>query len=156
MPSNKEIEDGFNSSKLINKQVAGILYLIESKIRDKSKQATQLLGINKYSLEHLMPKKWVNKWDQLNSKEEVDFRNMKLLTLGNLTIITQSLNASIRDSNWAIKKEGSGKNQGLVHFSAGIETLAPYLKLQEWNEEEIENRAIYLCKKALEIWKLDE
>ena len=40
-------------------------------------------------------------------------------------------------------------------YSAGIETLAPYLDLQEGNETEIENRANNLCKYALEIWKLD-
>ena len=33
---------------------------IESKIRNRNKQATGLLGISKYSLEHLMPKKWEN------------------------------------------------------------------------------------------------
>jgi hypothetical protein len=43
LPNNQEVEDGFYNSKLINKQSAGILYFIESKIRDKKKQATQLL-----------------------------------------------------------------------------------------------------------------
>jgi len=152
-PSDKDIKDGFNNSRLINKQSAGILYLIESIIRDRSKQATQLLGISKYSLEHLMPKKWRNKWPQLSNKNEIYNRDRKLLTLGNLTIITQSLNASIRDSDWSTKKQGNSKKQGLSHFSTGIETLAPYLSLPEWNETEIEKRAQFLCGKALEIWE---
>jgi len=154
-PSDQELKDGFDNSQLINKQSAGILYLLESKIRDRRKQATQLLGISKYSLEHLMPKKWENNWGEVNNSDQVEFRNRKLLTLGNLTIITQSLNSSIRDSDWKIKKEGKAKNYGLVHFSAGIETLAPYLELQEWNEKEIDNRANFLYKKAVEIWKID-
>jgi uncharacterized protein with ParB-like and HNH nuclease domain len=156
LPDDHDLKNGFNESKLINKQSAGILYFIESKIRDRNKQATQLLGIGKYSLEHLMPKKWENNWGQLDSKEEIDYRNRKLLTLGNLAIITQSLNASIRDSSWAIKKEGNNKRPGLKHFSAGIETLAPYLELPVWNEAQIEKRATDLFEKAKEIWKIDD
>lgn len=156
LPNDQELEKGFNESILINKQSAGILYFIESKTRDRSKQATQLLGISKYSLEHLMPKKWENNWGSLSDNDEITNRNRKLLTLGNLTIITQSLNTSIRDSDWITKKQGNQRKQGLIHYSAGIETLAPYLKLEKWDEEEIKNRANDLYKKALGIWKIDK
>ncbi len=152
-PNDTELKQGFDNSILINKQTAGIIYLIESKIRNRDKQATQLLGINKYSLEHLMPKKWENKWNGISTKEEKDFRNFKLKTLGNLAIITQSLNASIRDANWLTKKKGSGNKEGLKHYSGGIETLAPFLELGDWNEVEIERRAAFLLNKAKEIWQ---
>jgi hypothetical protein len=155
LPNNTELKQGFENSILINKQTAGIIYLIESKIRNREKQATQLLGMNKYSLEHLMPKKWENKWNSVSTKDAKDYRNFKLKTLGNLAIITQSLNASIRDSNWPTKKRGSGNKEGLKHYSGGIETLAPYLELSEWNETEIEKRADFLLNKATEIWKTE-
>ncbi|MDD3721656.1 MAG: DUF262 domain-containing HNH endonuclease family protein [Lutibacter sp.] len=156
LPNDTELKQGFENSILINKQTAGIIYLIESKIRNRNKQATQLLGISKYSLEHLIPKKWENKWNTISTKEAKDYRNFKLKTLGNLAIITQSLNASIRDSNWPTKKRGSGNKEGLKHYSGGIETLAPYLDLDEWNEAEIEKRSDFLLKKATEIWTAEE
>lgn len=155
LPNDTELKQGFENSVLINKQSAGIIYLIESKIRNRNKQATQLLGINKYSLEHLMPKKWINKWNSVPTKEAKDYRNFKLKTLGNLAIITQSLNASIRDANWPTKKKGNGNKAGLIHYSGGIETLAPYLELSEWNETEIEKRAEFLLNKAKGIWKAE-
>lgn len=155
LPNNQQLKYGFDNSYLVNKQAAGIIYLIESKIRNKNRHSTKLFGINKYSLEHLMPKKWENNWEVLNKKEEIDYRKYKLLTLGNLAIITQSLNASIRDSDWDTKKKGTSKNQGLIYFSAGIETLQPYLDLEVWNEQEIENRANFLFEKASQIWKND-
>ena len=99
-----------------------------------------------------MPKKWENNWDKIDNKEERDIRNRKLLTLGNLAIITQSLNASIRDSNWEIKKKGKSNRAGLIQYSGGIETLVPYLELNEWNESTIKTRADFLSEKALEIW----
>lgn len=154
MPSDDELKNGFESSYLINKQAAGILYFIESKIRNRNLQSTQLLGINKYSLEHLMPKKWENNWGKLSSQEENISRNRKLLTLGNLTIITQSLNSSIRDANWTIKRKGKADNNGLETYSAGLETISNYLQLDQWDEQKIEQRAEFLYEKAKEIWKV--
>ncbi len=154
LPTDENLKNGFENSILINKQAAGIIYFIESKIRNRKYQATQLLGLRKYSLEHLMPKKWVNHWGTLPDKGAEDYRNFKLKTLGNLAIITQSLNTSIRDSNWVIKKNGTDKNEGLVHFSSGIETLSPYLQLDKWDESEIEKRCNDLYEKACDIWKI--
>lgn len=156
LPSDNELRLGFHNSILINKQSAGIIYLIESKIRDRNKQATQLLGISRYSLEHLMPKKWENKWNSVPDKVAKDERNFRLKTLGNLAIITQSLNASIRDSNWPTKKRGSKNKGGLSQYSSGIETLSPYLNLAEWDEQEIRNRAEFLYSKAIEVWAIKE
>ena len=154
LPSDEELENGFGGSYLVNKQAAGILYFIESKIRNRSLHSTQLLGINKYSLEHLMPKKWENNWDKLANQEAKIRRNRKLLTLGNLTIITQSLNSTIRDANWAVKRKGRADKKGLNVYSAGLETISHYLSLDEWNEDTIDQRAQFLSIKAKEIWKV--
>ena len=153
LPTDEELEKGFNSSILINKQSAGILYLIESKIRNE-KDSTALLGINKYSLEHLMPKKWRNNWDKLSSKESEINRDRKLLTLGNLTIITQSLNSSIRDSKWEDKLKGKNKKGGLIEYSGGLKTISQFLEYPEWDEKTIEKRALFLYEKAKQIWKI--
>ena len=153
MPDEKELQEGFHESKLINKQSAGILYLIESRIRNRADQATALLGLKRYSLEHLMPKKWENHWNGITSEEDRLFRNRKLLTLGNLTIITASLNRSIRDSDWQTKKTGKDNKKGLLEYSSGIETINEYLNLEDWNESVIEKRAEYLYEQAREIWK---
>lgn len=153
LPSETELKIGFETAQLINKQSAGILYFIESKIRNRQLQSTQLLGINKYSLEHLMPKKWENNWSKIQNQEDKIKRNRKLLTLGNLTIITQALNSSIRDANWTIKRNGKGDKKGLNYYSAGLETISQYLTLDDWNEQTIDDRALFLFEKAKEIWK---
>ncbi len=154
LPTDEELKKGFSEAILTNKQSTGILYLIESKIRNRQLQSTQLLGINKYSLEHLMPKKWENNWGKLATQEDKIKRNRKLLTLGNLTIITQALNSSIRDANWTIKREGKADKKGLNAYSAGLETISEHLKLEEWDEQTIEERASFLYDKAKEIWRI--
>jgi len=153
MPNNDELLDGFNNSVLSNKVAAGVLYLIESKIRTTLYNSTKLLGMSKYSLEHLMPKKWENNWGKLKEKEEIDKRNRKLLTLGNLAIITQNLNSKIRDSNWEVKKNGTNNN-GLKNYTRDLETINKYLDLTTWDESEIEKRALDLYNYTLDIWKI--
>ena len=154
MPTDDDVVKAFNEAWLTNKYAAGILYLIESKIRNRNLHSTQLLGISKYSLEHMMPKKWRNHWVFSGDKAAADARDRKLLTLGNLTIITQALNASIRDADWNTKKIGRGNNGGLSKYAEGIETLSPYLSMVSWNETTIQERADYLAKKALDAWNI--
>lgn len=155
MPSDEEIANGFHDSKLINKQAAGILYFIESRIRHFEKHSTGLLGLSKYSLEHLMPKKWENNW-AASDDVDVEWRRQKLLCLGNLAIITQSLNASVRDSSWSKKLTGNnpevGNGNGLKAYASGLQTLTDYLELPEWNEATIERRSADLAAHAIRIW----
>lgn len=153
-PDDSELKIGFESSKLVNLQSKGIIYLIESKIRPDN-SSTALLGFNNYSLEHLMPKKWRNNWGSCASEDEEKKRDSILLTLGNLAIISQALNASIRDAAWNVKKIGKGQNKpGLLLCASGLCTLHNVLQKNIWDESEIENRADWLLTQAKNIWKI--
>ncbi len=155
LPSDTQVKEAIGQYILTNKQATGVLYLIESKIRDRQRHSTQLLGMSKYSLEHIMPKKWINHWDMPNNQTLVDERNHKLLTLGNLTIITQALNTSIRDADWSTKKVGNGiGKEGLEKYAEGIDTFSSFLARTEWNEKTIEERADFLYKKAVTVWSI--
>ena len=152
-PSDMELQDGFDNSKMYNLQTKGVLYLMESGIRPAT-SSTQLLGFNGYSLEHMMPKKWRNNWNACADENAEKERDSKLLTLGNLAIIPQSLNASVRDADWATKKAGKKDKPGLDVCAAGLITLHDALDKEVWNESEIENRAIWLCEEAVKLWKI--
>lgn len=152
MPSNVDLLEGFHNSKLVNKQSAGILYFIETKIRDRARHSSSVLGIDRYSLEHIMPKKWENKWDSVTTEDEKNYRNRKLLTLGNLTILTNQLNASIRDNDWSTKKTGRGNKLGLNQYASGLDTFSQYLVSPVWDEAKIEERANFLFNEAIKIW----
>ena len=154
VPTNEDLLHGFQESKLINLQTRGILYFIESGIRP-ARSSTALLGFSSYSLEHLLPKKWRNNWDACATQELARQRDSILLTLGNLAIIPQSLNASIRDGNWVTKKAGKGPNNpGLAICAAGLSTIHDALQKDVWNEDEISQRAIWLYEQAKSLWEL--
>lgn len=154
IPDNSELRNGFKGSKLVNLQSKGIIYLIESKIRPAN-SSVALLGFNHYSLEHLMPKKWRNNWPACATDDLARQRDSILLTLGNLAIITQSLNASIRDAAWSMKKAGNGNGTpGLDLCASGLSTLYDVLAKADWNESEISARADWLFDQASAIWNL--
>lgn len=153
-PNDNEMKIGFETSKLVNLQSKGIIYLLESKIRSDN-SSTALLGFDNYSLEHLMPKKWRNNWGACATEDDAKKRDSLLLTLGNLAIIPQTLNASIRDAAWNVKKAGKGQNKpGLLLCASGLYTLHDVLQKNDWNEHEIENRAEWLLANAQNIWKI--
>ena len=151
VPSDQDLADGFNTSRLTNLQAKGIIYFIETNLRS-SKNALALLGFSQYSLEHLMPRKWRNHWEPCESQELERTRDYKLATLGNMAIITQSLNTSISDSSWAIKKAGNKNNPGLVQCASGLVTMEKVLPEETWNESKIEARAMWLYNIAKDIW----
>ena len=103
MPTDEDVQKGFNQALLSNKQTKTILYFIERNIRSEL-NSTELKYISEYSLEHIMPKKWRHNWNKDNklTEEQQKDRDKIILTLGNLTIITKQLNSSIRDSDWIL------------------------------------------------------
>ena len=154
VPSDDDLLSGFKTAKLVNLQTRGILYLLEAGIRS-AKSSTALLGFNNYSLEHMMPKKWRNNWAACATDTLARQRDSTLLTLGNLAIIPQSLNASIRDSSWDDKKTGKGvNNPGLSVCAAGLTTIHDALQKKIWDEESIECRAEWLFEQARSLWDM--
>ena len=155
MPTNNDLKDGFHSSRLVNNQSAGILYMIESQVRNSNLHSTALLGFDNYSLEHLMPKKWRNYWDVKEFDDVIRAeRDKKLLTLGNLSILTSSLNSSVKDSAWTKKIAGNSKNSGLKAYASGLETISRYLDRPKWDETDITERANFLYEHATACWKV--
>lgn len=153
IPDDMELQNGFATAKLVNLQTRGIIYILESSIRPAN-SAVALLGFNGYSLEHLMPKKWRNNWEPCVTDELARNRDSLLLTLGNLAIIPQSLNTSIRDASWDVKKSGKSDKPGLEICASGLYTLHDALSKNKWNENEIKSRAVWMCNMAKEVWKL--
>lgn len=151
IPTNDEVIEAFKTSKLYNKQATCILYLLESALRDASRIGTNLKPLEGYTLEHLMPKKWRNNWNYPTNNSEEE-RDRILLTLGNLAIIPQPLNSSIRDSDWSIKLNGKNTKTGLLINAAGLITMQDVLNKADWNEGTIGERAENLVELALTIW----
>lgn len=160
LPSLDKVTAAFhNEGRIYNLQARGILYLLEASLRT-DKDCTQLLGFDSYSLEHLMPKKWEEEWPFDGDEQAKQDRNDILKTLGNLAIITQSLNSSVSNAPWDVKKKGREKQgrtkaqPGLESSAAGLRTMEKPLAAEVWDEAAIAERADELAEIANEVWAI--
>lgn len=147
IPGLNEVNEAFHTNVLTNKQAGAILYLIALKDIDSEYSDSKTLSFESFSVEHIMPKKWEQNWNEDNLNALAKFeRNKKLLTLGNLTLITKNLNSKLRNQKW------NDKRITLREYSS-LKITTNFLDKEEWDENTIEERANLLYEKALKIWK---
>ncbi|WGK65675.1 DUF262 domain-containing protein [Croceiramulus getboli] len=145
-PSDEDFRNGFHNTKLSNQQAREILFLISLYQINTVLNDLTALSCNAFSTEHIMPKKWSENWFKDLTPEESFERNRKLLTLGNLTIITKNLNSKLRNSAWENKRS-------ILNQYSSLPITTNYTSSEHWDEETISNRANDLTDLALVIWK---
>ncbi|AZQ44860.1 DUF262 domain-containing protein [Nonlabens ponticola] len=145
-PSDEDFRNGFHNTKLSNQQAREILFLISLYQINTVLHDLTTLSCNAFSTEHIMPKKWSENWFKDLTPEESFERNRKLLTLGNLTIITKNLNSKLRNSAWENKRS-------ILNQYSSLPITTNYTSSEHWDEETISNRANDLTDLALVIWK---
>ena len=151
LPGDKKVISACHKQWYPNKKALAILYLLETSIREGKPHATKLYPFDRYSLEHLMPRSWKENWPLTEGMTE-DEREDAIWCLGNLAMLPSKLNTSISNASWQTKKYGKGKNLGIAHYAADIETLADVITQPDWNETTISRRADWIAGKALEAW----
>ena len=98
-----------------------------------------------YTIEHIMPQKWQAHWPLGNQTE--DEREADIQTIGNLTLLTTKLNASISNGPWNAKSDELTKHDVLL-INKQIQELGE----KGWSEELIKARTASLIKVMTEIW----
>lgn len=146
MPTDIQFETAFSSSHIINKYAEGILFCVTLYLNSHKYMDNNMLNNDNLSLEHIMPKKWRNHWNNPKVTDEAT-RDHKLLTLGNLTVVKGQLNSSMRDAAW------DKKQKSLQQFST-FKITTDYTNTATWEETNITNRATDLLTYAKAIWKV--
>lgn len=151
LPRDKQIIKACHNYKYANKKALAILYLLETAIREGKPHATKLYPFERYTLEHIMPRSWKENWP-LHAPYTEDDREDAIYCLGNLAMLPSKLNTSISNASWTDKKSGKGKNLGMSHYAADIESLANVINQPIWNEDTISERADWIAAYANELW----
>jgi uncharacterized protein with ParB-like and HNH nuclease domain len=141
-----------------------ILQNVEYDLRDKFDEVT--VSTANLTIEHVMPQRWAENWALSNgqkathessfnamiaglpmddaTKALVDDRARIVDTLGNLTLITGSLNPSLGNAGWEKKREKlAGSLLALNRMVA---------KAEEWNEKSIEGRGAKIAELIVARW----
>lgn len=103
-------------------------------------------------IEHLMPISWENNnhWPLTVLSEQEDAterRNSLIHTLGNLTLVNGSLNSSMKNGPWHLKREAISQSDNLF-INKKLLDDAPDV----WDEEQIIKRGEWMAEIILNIW----
>lgn len=121
----------------------------------------------KYTLEHIMPKKWETHWSSvpivngdivldMQLEESKQYRKEAIESIGNKTLLTCNLNSSIRNASYDKKISGDGytkpgyKSHTMLLLTKEIVSL--YEVDPTWDENSIVKRAEKLFDEFLILW----
>ena len=140
--------------KLAQKRVRLLLEAVDGALQHSKSEALPLP--DGLTIEHVMPQEWRDHWpvpedvakEPAKVPEWRERRNILVDTLGNLTLITGSLNPSLSNGPW------SGKRPELLKFSKL--NLTQYFhddaEAKDWNEAAILKRSATLAGVMIKIW----
>lgn len=100
-----------------------------------------------YPIEHVLPQKWQDKWPVIGLEAEIE-RAAHVHRLGNLTLLTGSLNSKVSNGSWPTKRAALKKHDTLLLNSRMLLQVAD----ESWDEEQISRRADLLIDALLSTW----
>lgn len=148
-----------NAYSLNNPRLTHIFWRISETYRSAKSEDVSAKG--PLTVEHIMPQGWVPHWPLPDGSQGVEHawfaneatpgvtesrrRNEVIQTFGNLTLVTGSLNSSLKNSAWEIKRE-----EILLHSVSPMNGVLR--RFPTWDESTIEIRGRELLDRALTLW----
>lgn len=141
-----------------------VLAAVEQELRKQSARHEVVELPRGLEIEHVMPQGWRTHWDTTPplSQEEAARRDKLVNTLGNLTLVTKSLNGSLSNRPWT-DIEASGLKEG-GEVGKGKRTLIDAFSLlvlnkeivqenvSSWTEDAIASRSKHIAEAIASAW----
>ncbi|TQS91864.1 DUF262 domain-containing protein [Arthrobacter sp. TS-15] len=141
-----------------------VLRAVEQQLRNQSTKYEAVELPWGLEIEHVMPQGWRTHWDPPPrlTPEEAAVRDRVVNTIGNLTLVTKSLNGSLSNRPWTDSdatglvdggESGKGKRTLLDAFSLLVlnkEIIQSHIDL--WTEADIKERSVVLTKAITQVW----
>lgn len=120
----------------------------------------------KYTLEHIMPRSWEKNWGKVkiiengkelpsNTDEGIAYRKRMIEALGNKTLLTGTLNSTVRNASFDIKINGLENGKGYKNHTELLltkEIVNAYNEDNIWDEEHIIKRTNRLYDEFITLW----
>src|SRR5262245_33708036 len=104
-----------------------------------------------YPIEHILPQRWQDNWAIEGLEAEVE-RAAHVHRLGNLTLLTASLNSKVSNGAWDVKRDGIREHDTLLLNSRLLGRIGD----SPWGEEAIDARTAQLIDVLLAVWPVPE
>jgi len=169
MPSDSEVKRNLLQKPIYmsmnSKKIRYLFENVELALRTKFDE-TVVISTDNLNVEHIMPQKWANYWPLPNSFQPshedyyeafqngaqideatralMEKREVKKHCIGNLTVITGSLNTSLGNESWAEKQKRI--KASLLKVNQDVANS------NKWDEEDIDARGIDLSESIIKLW----
>lgn len=152
-PTNNELREAFVNKPMYQTLTKGRLRMVLEGI-EKSLRTTRTESLevpDGLSIEHIMPQSWQAHWplsdDGTNREDAISRREKAIHTIGNLTLVTNQMNASLSRAPWR-EKRTTLEAHSVLFLNKRLVNDSP----EEWNEDTIAKRAEHLYRIAVRVW----
>ena len=161
-PDDKEVREELQVLPAYRRLGRGRLRMVLEAIEDHKRgwRAGQMglggerVARSKYAIEHVMPRKWAMHWPLPEGSQGESDRDHLIHTIGNLTLLTGSLNTKVSNGPWL---GVSGKKHGLEAHDVLLLNRELLKKAgDDWTDIAIRSRSEELSKLIVEIWPVPE
>ena len=151
-PGDDEIRAGLLTENAYRRFPRGRLRMLLEAVEDSLRTAYKYPPVPRrgYPIEHVLPQKWEQHWPVEELEDQLN-RGAHVHRLGNLTLLTESLNSSVSNGPWSLKRDKVAKYDVFLmnrHFhNPATET---------WDEEHIDARTQTMVDALLTTWPVPE
>ncbi|MEZ5190272.1 MAG: DUF1524 domain-containing protein [Schumannella sp.] len=104
-----------------------------------------------YPIEHLLPRSWKETWP-VATPEEADDRQAHVHRLGNLTLLTTSLNSKVSNGPWTVKRAALLDHNTITLTGRVIKRTEG----RAWDEAFIDQRTSEMIDAILDVWPVPD
>ncbi|PPF65026.1 hypothetical protein C5E11_02915 [Clavibacter michiganensis] len=106
------------------------------------------------TIEHIMPQEWRANWNTSPDQVDEDDRDSSIHVFGNLTLVTQSLNARLSNAAWV---GDNGKRAALIRHDTLLLTRdVVHEHSDAWTESDIRDRTDGMIEAISSIWPVPD
>lgn len=148
-PGDEELRQTLLTESAYSRFPRGRLRMFLEAIEDLYRAETGQPQIERkgYPIEHLLPRTWKDTWP-VGTPEEVEARQARVHRLGNLTLLTTSLNSKVSNGPWAAKRSALLDHNTITLTGRVLKRTEE----QAWDEELIDERTSELIASLLQVW----
>jgi alkylated DNA nucleotide flippase Atl1 len=147
-PSDGEIREVLRTEQVFRRFKKARARMLLEAIEDVYRRGTNQPQVPRrgYPIEHILPQKWDETWP-VHGTEAEEIRAEHVHRLGNLTLLTKSLNSKVSNGPWATKREALQAHDTLLLNSRLLSTFRG-----TWDEAGIDARTDSMIDVLLATW----
>lgn len=152
-PGDEEIRQALATEPAYRRYPRGRLRMVLEAIEDHYRAQTNQPQIERkgYPIEHILPRTWKETWP-VDTPEEAEIRQEHVHRLGNLTLLTTSLNSKVSNGPW-VSKRGALLDHNTINLTGRVISRTEH---GAWDEDLIDERNRELSDAVLRVWPVPE